>query len=88
MTWYILAHMPYFHRPGHNYLPCAAIPGNILPSLVALTHHYYCESGTAYTVPDLDGYYFSDPLWNGSDRPTNNTCCDNPQSIMVLQRVG
>ena len=56
--------------------PCAAKPGNISSSFTEITN-YYCEAGVADTVPDLNGYYFSDPLWDGADCPTGNTCCDN-----------
>ena len=37
-----------------------------------------CEAGTSNEIPDLDGYYLSDPLWDDLDCPTGNTCCDNP----------
>ena len=37
--------------------------------------HYYCESGNVGT---LDQWSSDDPLWDGEDCPTNNTCCDPP----------
>ncbi|XP_065883204.1 uncharacterized protein [Dysidea avara] len=55
--------------------PCASNPGRRSNSLGS---NYYCEAGTANEVPDLDAYYLSDPLWDGVDCPTGNTCCDNP----------
>ena len=47
--------------------------------------NFYCESGVNSGGPRLDTYYLSDPLWDGLDCPTGNTCCDN---TMVLQGVG
>ena len=59
----------------HN-CPCAAPPGNAPISFIG--SHHYCESGSNEGPPDPVAYYLSDPLWDGLDCPTNNTCCDNP----------
>jgi len=40
--------------------------------------NFYCESGVNSGSPRFDTYYLSDPLWDGLDCPTGNTCCDNP----------
>ena len=57
--------------------PCAAKPGKGPDSSIG--SNYYCEAGVADKVPDLNGYYFSDPLWDGSNCVAHNTCCDNPK---------
>ena len=57
--------------------PCATNPGDGPDSFIG--SNYYCESG--HNGPPSDSfflYYLSDPLWDGLDCPTNNTCCDNP----------
>ena len=54
--------------------PCAAASGKQPPSFVE--DHYYCESGN---VADHENqWYADDPLWDGDDCPTGNTCCDPP----------
>jgi len=40
--------------------------------------NYYCESGINSGAFGAAVYYLSDPLWDGVDCPTSNTCCDNP----------
>ena len=41
--------------------------------------NFYCESGNnGPASTDINTYYLSDPLWDGLDCPTGNTCCDNP----------
>ena len=64
----------------HNYFdsscPCAARPG--LGSTPFIGSNYYCESGVNNGTWDFDTYRLSDPLWDGSGCPINNTCCDNP----------
>jgi len=39
--------------------------------------NFYCESGVNSGGPQHETYYLSDPLWDGFDCPTGNTCCDN-----------
>ena len=39
--------------------------------------NYYCESGTVTTaLPDV--YYVDDPVWDGQDCPSDNSCCSQP----------
>ena len=40
--------------------------------------NFYCESGVNSGGPRFATHYLSDPLWDGLDCPTGNTCCDNP----------
>ena len=54
--------------------PCAASNGTQPQSFVG--DHYYCESGNVGYFEDQ--WYPNDPLWDGEDCPTNNTCCDPP----------
>ena len=64
------------HRVPASNCPCAAVSGSGPDSFIE--HNYYCEAGTDYGVFSYDSYYLSDPLWDGFDCPTGNTCCDNP----------
>ena len=64
------------NRPDHN-CPCAVIPGPEPNTFV--DSNYYCEAGSDnYGQFNETVYYLSDPLWDGADCPTGNTCCDNP----------
>ena len=55
--------------------PCAATTGGSPPSFVR--DNYYCESGTVTTaLPDV--YYVDDPVWDGQDCPSDNSCCSQP----------
>ena len=56
-----------------NNCPCTAPKTN---SFVG--SNYYCESGINSGAFGAAVYYLSDPLWDGADCPTGNTCCDNP----------
>ena len=62
------------HQHDSN-CPCTANPG--LGPDFSVGSNYFCESGVS-TSPNAAGYYFSDPLWDGSDCPDGNTCCDDP----------
>ena len=55
--------------------PCAVTPGSRSDSFVG--PNYYCESGVNGGQWNGTVYYLSDPLWDGLDCPTGNTCCDN-----------
>ena len=57
--------------------PCAANSTTQPNSFVGPTH-YYCETGSDNGFAQHNIFYTSDPLWDGSGCPTNNTCCDNP----------
>ena len=41
MTWYILAHMPYFRRPGHLFYCCKFVVIESSFSLPCLVH--FCQ---------------------------------------------
>ena len=58
----------------YNNCPCAAVPGASPPLFVGF--NYYCESG-ALGSNEIYIYYLSDPLWDGKDFPSRNTCCSN-----------
>ena len=66
------------HTDRDNYesgrCPCTASPGSSPPSFVG--SNYYCESG-AEDSNDVDTYYMSDPLWDGSGCSSGNNCCSN-----------
>ena len=52
--------------------PCATIPGPSPPAFVG--NDYYCESGDVGTL-NINDYYLSDPLWDGSGCGSGNGCC-------------
>ena len=66
---------------GNTYVgsncPCAANAGTAPDSFTGQTH-YYCETGNNEGEFKHASYYLSDHLWDGSDCPTGNTCCNNP----------
>ena len=54
--------------------PCAAYPGeDPEPSFVGSNH--YCDAGVVGSYSG--GYYFSNPLWDGSGCSSGSTCCSN-----------
>jgi len=55
--------------------PCAGNQKFGPDSIVGL--NYYCESGSPRSPNNAD-YFLSDPLWDGSNCPDGNTCCDDP----------
>ena len=55
--------------------PCAVHPGLEPNSSVGMNYH--CEAGTDGAT-DTNDYFLPDSLWDGSDCPTGNICCDNP----------
>ena len=57
--------------PKYN-CPCATVPGPSPPAFVG--NDYYCESGDVGTS-DVNSYYLSDHLWNGSGCTAGNGCC-------------
>lgn len=52
--------------------PCATYPGSNPPAFVG--NDYYCESGNS-GVSNLNFYYMSDPLWDGSGCDVRSGCC-------------
>ncbi|XP_065919893.1 uncharacterized protein [Dysidea avara] len=57
--------------------PCG-INSNTGPDSFVGPNHY-CESGYNQGNEDRRSFYLmSDPLWDGLNCPTGNTCCDNP----------
>ena len=59
-----------YNYPKWN-CPCATVPGPSPPAFVG--NDYYCESGDVGTY-DLNSYYLSDPLWDGSGCTAGNGC--------------
>ena len=51
---------------------CATYPGPNPPAFVG--NDYYCESGDVGKA-DINIYYLSDPLWDGSGCTSGNSCC-------------
>ena len=71
---YTVGHTDYATSFVYGHCPCAELQGTNPPSFVA--SNYYCESGSDDTN-DINIYYLSDPLWDGSGCSPNNTCCSN-----------
>ena len=61
------------YTQSHINCPCAAVSRSSPNSFIG--QNYYCESGAKAPTTD---YLTADPLWDGADCPTGNTCCDNP----------
>ena len=61
----------------HTYnCPCVAVGTGAAPPPFVGNNHY-CESGTSSTW-HTKGYYFNDPLWDGSDCYSSTNCCTKP----------
>ena len=60
-----------YNYPKYN-CPCATVPGPSPPAFVG--NDYYCESGDVGTY-NVNSYYLSDPLWDGSGCTAGNGCC-------------
>ena len=60
------------NRNGLYTCPCATYPGPNPPAFVG--NDYYCESGDVGKA-NVNIYYLSDPLWDGSGCTSGNSCC-------------
>ena len=58
------------NSPGYN-CPCSKTPGPLPPSFVH--NNYYCESGVMLHPSRIE-YYTDDPVWDGEDCSTDNSC--------------
>jgi len=57
--------------------PCSQFPGDSPPAFVG--SNYYCESGRLLNNATANGvYYKDDPVWDGENCSTENTCCSDP----------
>jgi len=57
--------------------PCSQFPGQSPPALVG--SNYYCKSGRLLNNGTANGvYYTDDPVWDGENCSTENTCCSDP----------
>ena len=61
------------HNSKDSNCPCATTPGRYPPAFVR--NDYYCESGNVGQKVDLNAYYLSDPLWEGTGCASGNGCC-------------
>ena len=60
------------YSPNKLNCPCATHPGLNSPAFVE--NDYYCESGVAGDS-DVNFYYLSNPLWDGSGCTIGSGCC-------------
>ena len=55
--------------------PCA---GSGYKGRIPIANNYfYCESGSDDRVTDNSKVFWDDPLWDGANCPSGNSCCDN-----------
>ena len=71
-VWTYAAGLSDDHKYPNWNCPCATVPGPSPPAFVG--NDYYCESGDVGTY-DVNSYYLSDPLWDGSGCTAGNGCC-------------
>lgn len=53
--------------------PCTASGTPASPPFIG--NDYFCESGLNTPVANEDLFYSDDPLWDGNNCPSGNTCC-------------
>ena len=56
--------------------PCSQFPGRLPPSFVH--DNYYCESGNLQRNTYSSVYYINDPVWDGKNCSSDNSCCSDP----------
>ena len=70
---------------GHSSsCPCARHGGTLPTSFVH--ENYYCESGS-YGNPPSGTYFTRDPLWDGKDCPSENSCCSEPNLPWFYRQI-
>ena len=77
------------HSDRGNYLPqypsncpCSEFPGTLPPSFVH--DDYYCESGTKLSS---SGIFTDDPVWDGKDCSSQNSCCSDPSLPWFYRQI-
>ncbi|XP_065893154.1 uncharacterized protein [Dysidea avara] len=74
-----------FNEYGHSSsCPCARHGGTLPTSFVH--ENYYCESGS-YGNPPSGTYFTRDPLWDGKDCPSENSCCSEPNLPWFYRQI-
>ena len=64
--------------------PCTQYPGRLPPSFVH--DNYYCESGSLNNPSD-ENYYTADPVWDGKDCSSKNSCCSEPSLPWFYRQI-
>jgi len=64
--------------------PCAKFQGPLPPSFAR--DHFYCESGDTGSY-SLSAYYISDPLWDGKNCTSENSCCAQPNQPWFYHQI-
>ena len=60
-------------------LSCPCAGSGYRGTIPIANNYYYCESGSDGRVPvsDNNKVFWDDPLWDGANCPSGNSCCDN-----------
>ena len=64
--------------------PCSQFPGQLPPSFVH--DNYYCESGSELH-PNPRVFYTNDPVWDGDDCSSKNSCCSEPNLPWFYRQI-
>ena len=56
--------------------PCSQYSGRLPPSFVH--DNYYCESGSLNNGLSQGTYHTADPVWDGKECSSENSCCSEP----------
>ena len=72
--------------PKHpNNCPCSQYPGRLPQSFVH--DNYYCESGSLNRAWPHGIYYTADPVWDGKDCSSENSCCSEPSLPWFYRQI-
>ena len=65
--------------------PCSQYPGQLPPSFVR--DNYYCESGSLNKVSSYRTYCTADPVWDGKECSSENSCCAQPNLPWFYRQI-
>ena len=69
---------------GTSSCPCAKTAGTLPSSFVH--ENYYCESGSL-NGPSVSTYVTDDPVWDGEDCSSENSCCSEPNLPWFYRQI-
>ena len=58
-------------------LSCPCAGSGYRGTIPIANNYFYCESGSDGRVTDNSKVFWDDPLWDGANCPSGNSCCDN-----------
>ena len=65
--------------------PCSQYPGKLPPSFVH--DNYYCESGSLNSPSSWANYLTTDPVWDGKECSSENSCCSDPNLPWFYRQI-